>query len=160
MKVHNFIISYSNKLYILLSAFAVFMGGSIYIFLRSSEPVFFNWIKSAGLNNWVTTLRHNSFYIRDSFPDWVVYSLPDGLWAFAYSLLITSIWRKSSSWMKYFWLATIPVLVLGFEFLLYYGLIQGTFCIKDIAFELGGIIIGFFSEIKINNLKNYEKKFY
>ena len=45
-----------------LSAFALLTGGIIYILFRASEPLFFRYLNAAGL------------------------------WAFAYALVITSIW--------------------------------------------------------------------
>ncbi|MCF6357636.1 MAG: hypothetical protein L3J54_07500, partial [Draconibacterium sp.] len=79
-----------------------------------------------------------------------------GLWAFAYSMLIVGIWSGSKSKIKYFWLATIPVLVLGFETLQYFEIIRGTFSIQDIAFGITGIIIGIIVGNKITKIKNHE----
>jgi hypothetical protein len=75
-------------------------------------------------------------------PKWIVYSLPNGLWAFAYALLITGIWSDSKSCVKYFWMGSIPVLVLGFEILQYPGIIRGTFSMQDIALGIAGITVG------------------
>jgi hypothetical protein len=51
--------------------------------------------------------------------------------------------------LRYFWFASIPLLVLGYEFLQYAGVIPGTFCIQDIALGIAGIIIGIIVGIKI-----------
>jgi hypothetical protein len=100
----------------------------IYLLLRTAEPATPDWI-----------------------PNWFVYSLPDGLWAFAYALFITNIWSGSRSRLKIFWMSTIPVLVLGFEFLQYAGIVRGTFCLQDLALGIMGIIAGVF--FGLNNLK-------
>ena len=144
--------TYSHRLYIFLSALAIFFGGLIYILLRPSEYLFFGWIQLAGLSQWISPARSLSPLLGQLFPDWIIFSLPNGLWAFAYALLITSIWSGSKSWLKYFWLASIPLIVLGFEILQYPGLIPGTFCIQDIVFGVLGLVLGIFiGTIKTKN---------
>jgi hypothetical protein len=83
----------------------------------------------------------------------------NGLWAFAYALLITGIWSGSESWLKYFWMASIPVLVFGYEILQYFGTIPGTFCIQDLALGFGGLILGIIAGIKIPKSNNHENAF-
>ena len=75
--------------YVILSAFALSIGGIIYIFLRPSEYVFFGWIRAVGLDNLFNAARSISFSHSLPLPEWFVFSLPNGLWAFAYALLIT-----------------------------------------------------------------------
>ena len=60
----------------------------------------------------------------------------------AYTLLITSIWYKQRTIIKYFWFGTIPLLVLGFELLQYPGWVSGTFCLEDLAFGMLGMLAG------------------
>ena len=145
--------SCSYRLSIFLSGLALFIGGLIYILLRPSEHIFFEWFSRAGLENWVDTARAVSPVLGRLFPDWIIYSLPNGLWAFAYALLITTIWSGSISSIKYLWLASMPVLVLGFEFMQYPGIIPGTFCMQDIALGLAGLSLGIF--IGTINHKNH-----
>lgn len=151
--------NYTNRLYIFLSALALSLGGLIYISLRTSEHVFFGWISAVGLENSLNVVRQNSLSLSSQLPEWIVFSLSNGLWAFAYSLFITGIWSGSKSWLRYFWMASIPVLVLGFELLQYVGIIRGTFCMQDIAFGMAGLIIGIFVGNKITKSKNHEKTF-
>jgi hypothetical protein len=155
-KLLHFSSNYSNTLYVFLSAIALLLGGIIYIFLRTSEYVFFRWINAVGLANWLNSARNQSQYLNLYFPDWILFSLPDGLWAFAYSLIITGIWSGSRSVLKYFWMSSIPVLIIGFEVLQYTSFIKGTFCFQDIVFGMAGIITGIIIGIKLNKSKNYE----
>jgi hypothetical protein len=136
------------------------VGGLIYILLRPSEHGFFSWINALGLDRWFNHARSLSPSFSHLLPDWFVFSLPNGLWAFAYALLITGIWSGSKSWLRYFWLASIPVLVLGFEIMQYPGIIPGTFCIQDIALGLIGLAFGIFiGTIKTKNNNYHEKAF-
>jgi hypothetical protein len=143
----------------MFSLVALSLGGIIYILFRTSEPVFFNWIRSAGLESWLNFVRNSSLSLNRLLPGWIVYSLPNGLWSFAYALLITGIWAESKSRLKYFWMATIPVLVIGFEILQGAGMIPGTFCLQDIAFGTAGIISGVLSGSILTKLNNHETAF-
>jgi len=159
----NFLYLSGNKYYrlcILLCAFAIFLGGIIYILFRPAEAIFFNWIHPVGLDNWFNIARHKSLSLNLYLPEWIVFSLPNGLWAFAYALLITCIWSGSKTFSRYFWMASIPLLVLGFEILQYARVIPGTFCMRDITLGLVGLITGIQVGIKTNKFKNHEKATY
>jgi hypothetical protein len=82
--------------------------------------------------------------------------LPDGLWAFAYAVLITGIWIRNNSGLKYFWMSTIPVLVIGLELLQYTGMVKGTFSFQDIAFEISGLLFGIYTGIKITKSHHHK----
>ena len=126
---------------------------------RTSEPIFFNWISAAGLDSWFSVARQRSLSLNLHLPEWIVFSLPNGLWAFAYALLITGIWSDSKSWLRTFWMASIPLLVIGFEILQYLGIIPGTFCIHDIALGMAGLITGILVGIRTIKPNNHEKAF-
>lgn len=140
-----------------ISASALFLGGMVYVLLYASQPVFFAWISKAGLINWLNMARHSSLSSGSILPPWIVYSLPDGLWAFAYALLIAGIWNRNNSGIKYFWMSTIPALVIGSEILQFTGMVKGTFSYMDIAFEISGLFIGIYAGIKISKSYHYEK---
>lgn len=142
---------------ICLSVLALFAGGIIYILFRTSEPVFFNWIRTTGSDTWLNMTRHDSLPLGMLFPEWIVFSLPNGLWAFAYALLITGIWSGSKSWLRYLWMTSIPLLVLGYEFLQYPGIIPGTFCIQDIILGTAGLITGVLTGKKTTKSYYHEK---
>jgi hypothetical protein len=102
-------------------------------------------------------VRQSSVSLGRTIPQWIIYSLPDGLWAFAYALLITGLWIGKGSGIKYFWMSTIPVLVIGMEMLQYIGMVKGTFSLVDLAFEISGLIIGIYTGIKITKSHHHEK---
>lgn len=141
----------------ILSILAIITGGIIYILLRPSEPVFFDWIKFAGSENLLLNVRHHSLSLGQFLPEWFIYSLPNSLWALSYSLIITAIWGNSKSRLKFFWMASIPVLVFGFELFQYLEILNGTFCIRDIVFGVSGILAGIALGIKTNKINSYEK---
>ena len=134
---------FSKFKYIFWSLCAVFLGGLMYSLLRPTEPVFFDWFRAAGIDNWLDIARERTLFIGSLLPQWMVYSLPNGLWAFAYTIIVLSIWNGSRSPLKYFWFLTIPVLIFGFEILQFTGDFPGTFCLQDITSGILGIIVGF-----------------
>ncbi|MCF8358905.1 MAG: hypothetical protein K9H26_09115 [Prolixibacteraceae bacterium] len=120
-----------NLCYALL---ALLTGTVIYCFFRPEKPSLLNifnapgWIKNQSINN--------------PLSEWLIYSLPDGLWAFAYTVIIITIWKGHLTIIRYFWYATIPVLIFGFELLQLSGKLPGTFCLQDMVFSAAGIIAG------------------
>jgi hypothetical protein len=138
-----------TKLSLALAGSSLILGAMLYVMLRSADPVFFRWIRFLGFGDKLTNLREHSLTWVHIFPSWFIYSLPNGLCAFAYTLIVFAIWLGSSFWVRYIWYATIPLLVFGFELLQLTGIISGTFCLWDMAFGAGGIFIGWL----INNKK-------
>lgn len=149
----NFHKFYRWRLYV-LSAISVFLGGVIYILLRPTKAVFLNVFNLVGLDEWADIIREITVPVSGFFPEWFVYTLPNGLWAFAYTLLILSIWRGSKSLLKYFWFATIPGLVFGFEMLQFFDVLNGTFAIEDLLSGLVGIIAGILTTKLYSNETN------
>jgi hypothetical protein len=131
-----------NRLHIILCALTLILGGIIYILFRPKEAIFFSWIRTLGFEGLISSFRQIPQSFKLHLPEWFVYSLPNGLWAFAYALLISQIWSGSNSVFRYFWIASIPGLVLGFEILQFTGTIPGTFCFQDIALGIAGMTIG------------------
>jgi hypothetical protein len=140
------------KLYSYFTAFlAIVTGGAIYILFRPVEPLFFTWVDDVGAGNMLSNIRRFTLPLKGYIPEWALFSLPNGLWAFAYALIIAAIWSGSKSGLRYFWFATIPVLVLGYELLQLTGILPGTFCLLDLVFGLAGIIFGIQIGLKIFN---------
>lgn len=125
-----------------LSISGVLLGGAIYFLFRSTElSIFSEWIPSAILET-LRAVRDFSLEYTSLIPLWVVYSLPGGLWAFSYAILITGIWAGSSSPVKYFWLVFVPVVVAGSEVLQWSGFLPGTFCRQDLVLGVAGLVAG------------------
>jgi len=135
--------NFSGKNLIILSLLALISGAVIYSFLRPAEAGFLSWFSSCDEDSWLCLAREKTLFLNEFLPGWMLYSLPDGLWAFAYTLIILSIWNDSVSMVKYVWYMSIPLLIFGFELLQRTGHVQGTFCLSDIVFSAAGMAAGF-----------------
>ncbi len=146
----------TNRIQLLAAATAIVAGGLMYILFRPSEFVFFQWIRTLGLGHALAFLRTPFSAASSILPDWFIYSVPDSLWAFAYTLIIMALWAGSKSVWKYIWYATIPLLLLGSELLQLSGSIRGTFSFSDVGWIIAGLVAGILTYAKTNNKPNYE----
>ncbi len=144
-----------NYIFLLLPALALILGGCIYMYLRPSEHVFFRWLRIIGLENLLSPNSRPTTNLL--FPDWFVYSLPNGLWAFAYASLITWIWAGNKSWIRIIWMVSVPLAVFGFEMFQYFNIIRGTACLQDLVAGLLGICLGIIVGKLTNTSKRNEK---
>ncbi len=136
-----------------LSALSVFIGGVIYLLLRPVKTIMFKHLNLAGIESFTDNARETTLPLGNYLPEWFIYTLPNGLWAFGYTILILTLWKESPSKFKYFWYATIPVLIFGFELMQLSGTIRGTFGFDDILSGFIGILAG----ILITKKYKYEK---
>ena len=128
---------------ILLAGLPLFSGGLIYLLFRPGTLRIFKWLDLAGLREPLEILRVHTLQLVPLMPEWLIYSLPNGLWAFSYAFIITAAWWKQSGYLKYFWLISVPIVGLGYELLQLKGAIPGTFCYQDLIFCTVGITAGF-----------------
>jgi len=126
----------------LTAMLAVLTGGLIYILFRPVEPLFFSWANNLASGDILSGIRKFSLPMLSFIPEWLIFSAPNGLWAFAYTLIILKIWSGSKSRIRFFWFATIPVWVVGYELLQLFTFLPGTFCWIDTLFSLTGITVG------------------
>lgn len=122
-------------------------GIAIYVLLRPTEAQAVTLLLD--LFPIIDILRENM--VSHSYPSWVLYNLPDFLWAYSYSLFIISMWGFKMNLESIIWLSTIPVLTLGYEISQYFNLLPGTFDILDIIFTIGAILA---SIITIKTIKS------
>jgi len=154
IKLYN---NYAFHVVIFCTISSLFVGACIYVFLRPSEPIFFDWLNKIGLQETMGSIRAESVIWHTILPEWVVYSLPNGLWAFSYSTFITYLWSDSTSKIKFVWMGTIPLVVFGFELLQLTSAVPGTFCKQDLMFLAAGTGCGILAGVKIIKYNHHEK---
>ncbi|EAR16287.1 MULTISPECIES: hypothetical protein [Robiginitalea] len=128
-------------------------GGLIYVLFRTATLKMFVWYETIGLGGLINELRNWSFQFAGKLPEWILFSLPDGLWIFSYVCLMLAIWRNSFSFKNAIWILIIPILAISSEIGQYLGLVIGTFDFADLLFYIFGMTLPFIFFTKTINLK-------
>ena len=100
----------------------VFLCGMMYISFRPDTLKMFHWFKVFGLLDYLEELQHNPARV----PSWMLYNLPDGIWLFAYSILIGCFWnfKIKDCWM---FILVMPFICIPHEFLQGLGIMHYTY---------------------------------
>ncbi|MGL5278770.1 MAG: hypothetical protein ACRC8M_06775 [Cetobacterium sp.] len=75
-----------NKIFIVLLSFA--LAVLIYLLFRSRNLFYYQIIELLSLDSYVRSVRKVVWVYRKHIPNWVIYSLPDGLWLFSMGVSI------------------------------------------------------------------------
>ena len=126
---------------------SILFGGLIYICFRSSDILMFRWFDYLHISDTIFRLRKFIHNYKIEFSDWIIYSLPDGLWMFSYTTVILYIWSNTITRRNYFWIIIMPIVALLTEVGQKYHLINGTFDANDVIAYLLGFVLSciFFS---------------
>jgi len=130
--------SASTRIFFYPALISLIIGTAIYILFRSTDLLVFTWIENIGLGEEVNELRDWANPILPHLPEFILFSLPDGLWAFSFSASILLIWRNEKS-KKYLWLLVPIVFAILPEILQKFKLFPGTFDVYDLIMSLTGI---------------------
>ena len=130
----------------------LFLGGLIYISFRPDNLIMFKWTSIFDLI--IQNIRTLTIVYRIYFPDWFIYSLPDGLWLFSYSTLSLFIWKNRISRENIIWIIIVPIIVIFSEFGQLANIVAGTFDFNDIVFYMIGAILPILFYTENFNFKN------
>lgn len=106
-------------------------GCSIYMIFRNQDIVLNKWCQSLGIADFVEPMR---MAVKDSHvPDFILYSLPDGLYCASYILLMDAAW-EGKRLSRNIAVALIPSVAIMHEIAQGIGWARGTFDICDLIF--------------------------
>ena len=105
-------------------------GAVIYLLFRSKNLLGFELLNRIGVEPWADRMRSYTADVR--LPDVFVNSLPGGLWALGYILVIDSIFGNQSRSTRIVWASVIPLLGVCSEVLQGVGLLPGVFDLWDL----------------------------
>jgi hypothetical protein len=115
----------------------IFVGASIYLLFRKNTLLVFTWIEYIGGSDIILCIRDNVFFIRKYIPDFILYSLPDGIWVYSGTIAFVSIWKGNSNTpFCVFWISLLFSCSIVAEILQLFGIVNGTFCLVDIVFYI------------------------
>ena len=128
---------------------ALSVGGMIYVFFRPESIIMFRWFPFLGVIH-----KQVSVFSTIHLPDFLVYSIPDGLWLFSYILLIGVIWNFNYH-RCIFLTMLLPVYAISHELLQLYHLVPGYFDILDFVVYIIATLVG----ISVLVMSNHFYKF-
>lgn len=112
----------------LTNPFLVFLlGVLIYLLFRSESIRVFDYLTYVKLDKPLSIIRSFTLPLTQFIPDWIIYSLPDGLWLFSFSLIISEIWNKEDNIRFWFWTLLLPFTAIIWELGQALHVVSGTF---------------------------------
>ena len=123
----------------------IIIGGLIYTLFRVDTLLVFKVYEFLQVDGLINDLRNHTMQWEIS--NFVKYSLPDGLWVYAFTYFIVSLWKfdESRAKEKYIFMM-IPLLCgVGGELIQLYFKNIGTFDFYDLFISLAAYIIGYIS---------------
>jgi hypothetical protein len=107
------------------------IGTLIYLLFRPLSIRLFNVFNENQLNL-IIQLRTNLGVSSSDFPVWFTNSLPDGLWLFSFTNILSLIWINRNGMVKNIFLL-VPILIgLIHELIQFFNVNYGTFDIIDV----------------------------
>lgn len=136
------------KLKLILRSFLpLLLGFSIYLLFRPYDLLVYRWLNTPDLISFINEAR---FFVNVSdfdVPDFIVFSLPDGLWIFSYVSFQQYIWKSKITKHSLMWILGLPFLAICHEFMQLIDYLPGTFDIFDIISYIFGTLLAIYLEI-------------
>ena len=135
------------KKVILHIALPIFVGSMIYILFREKELLMFNWFNYLKLNFIIDFLRNNFYEYRIYIPKSILFSLPDALWVYFFTMFL-SIYYKNRIILSAIFVGSIITEILQLWF------VVGTFDIYDVIYMFMLYLIAMYFIKKFEEEKN------
>ena len=135
------------KKVILHIALPIFIGSMIYILFREKELLMFNWFNYLKLNFIIDFLRNNFYEYRIYIPKSILFSLPDALWVYSFTMFL-SIYFKNRIILSVIFVGSIITEILQLWF------VVGTFDIYDVIYMSALYLIAMYFIKKFEEEKN------
>lgn len=105
----------------------IFIGSMIYILFREKNLLMFDWFSYLGLDFIIDFLRNNFYKYRMYIPKSVLFSLPDALWVYSFTMFL-SIYFKNKIMLSAIFVGSMITEILQLWF------VVGTFDIYDVIY--------------------------
>ena len=123
--------THQRNLWLGSSALMLLVGGTIYVLLRSRQTLLNVLIDAAGAKG-IEGAREKA--AEWTIPEWIIYSLPGGLWSTAYILLIHALTMGEHPGRRLLWASLIPVIGVLSELMQQHNLLPGVADRWDVFF--------------------------
>ena len=144
-----------NKRLFFGSSVTLIVGSLIYLLFRSQSLKMFRWLDTIACFEVTQSIRSVTLKIVEEIPDWILYSLPDGLWLSSYVCLVLLIWKNKINNESAVWIFGMPMIAIMSEVGQFFKIIPGTFDWMDVIMYLLGTAfpLEIYRRTRTNNLK-------
>lgn len=115
----------------------IFIGSMIYILFREKNLLMFEWFSYFKLDFIIDFLRNNFYKCRTYIPKSVLFSLPDALWVYSFTMFL-SIYFKNKIILSAIFVGSIITEILQLWF------VVGTFDIYDVIYMFALYLIAMY----------------
>lgn len=105
----------------------IFVGSVIYVLFREKTLLMFDWFSYLKLDFIIDSLRNNFYGYRIYIPKSILFSLPDALWVYSFTMFL-SIYFKNRILLSMIFIGSIITEILQLWFVI------GTFDIYDVVY--------------------------
>ena len=127
--------------------FPIFIGSMIYVLFREKTLLIFDWFNYLKLNFIINFLRNNFYRYKMYIPKSILFSLPDALWVYSFTMFL-SIYFKNKILLSVIFIGSIITEILQLWFVI------GTFDIYDVIYMFALYLIAMYFIKKFEEEKN------
>jgi|SRR5687767_5744814 len=114
--------------------------GAVIYFITRSENIYLNqWLSQ--FNNGKALFFFQHLFANSQLPDWIIYSLPDGLWMFGLVTIILLLWDFRLNKHSMLWIFLATCTGIFFEVFQALGFVRGSFDWTDLLFIVLAAVI-------------------
>lgn len=107
------------------------IGAMIYILFRDDSIKMFSWFEKIGIGGFLKIFRE-SISNQSYIPKWIIFSLPDALWAFSFTNIMLIMWQDKITKSSVLWILLAPAIAILSEVGQALKIVHGTFDILDL----------------------------
>lgn len=123
----------------IVATILLLIGCTIYLLFRPQNLLMFKIIDGLGVMSNVVSLK---MYINHNcFPDFIIYSLPAGLWTSSYLMMMYLITKGYTRKSRLMLALPLPITAIVLEFMQLLGLCIGTFDVYDLICYIIPLIV-------------------
>ena len=119
-----------TSLQVVFGILCLFCGIAIYLLFRSDAIRLYQWFTAMGVGEPLDVVRGET--LQWAVPEFIKYSLPDGLYCTSYILLMDAVWRNARRQLRMVASSVIPLVAVVHELLQGAGVARGPFDWRDL----------------------------
>lgn len=151
---------FTKKIFWIHIFLPIFIGSLIYVLFRADNILIFKFFQFIGISEMINNIRNVTMEFSIYLPDWILFSLPDGLWVYSLNIFCLFFTGYYLDFKNCYFVIVGIFLGIGSELLQLINLIPGTFDIIDLIVCILSLSLAMFtySISKKIYLKQFLKK--